>query len=917
MALSTKTLEPALYRYRFGSAEFDEARFELMVGGLPIELENKPLRVLATLLHQPGRVISKAELKKNVWDDRLTVEQVLTNAVTKLRKALGEEGQRIVTVPRLGYRLTGPVQRVAVGQRLLSRLKLNVGDVVPNRMEFVLESQLGATYGSEVWLARHSRSAAPRVFKFSIDGEHLATLKREATIFRLLREGLGERDDLVKVLDWNFEVAPFHLECEYGGENLLRWAEQGRLTALTLKERLEIFLQIASAVAAAHSVGVLHRDLKPDNVLIEARDDGSRRLRVADFGSGRLLDPERLAELTVTGLDSGLTRSVVDDSRTGTPLYLAPELITGEPPTVRSDIYALGYMLYQVVVADLGRPMATGWERDLDDELLREDIAAATEGSPSRRLASVAELIDRLQRLAPRHIERARAKEIEQRALAAERALEQSRARRPWLIAAIASLVAGLVVSLWLYREQSIARAQAQHESARAETINRFLNEDLLSATDPSGPGAGGDLHYVLSRAATRLATRFTQQPETEAALALTIGNAYFGLSDYATAESYQRRSFELFRSTRGSDDVQTLEASYRLARTLEMETKNQEAEALLTNADRDAGQRLQEKSDLALLAHWIRGGNWFMQMRPDKALPEFEAMESIRRQLYPSSEVWLFRARENLAWCYARLGQPQKAVQELEPLLQSQYTPENIGILDWTKSRLYYGLALVNLSRFDDAERTLNAAFSEIEAKLGPDHYLTAATLSYLAAAYQARGDWGSAIGYARQAYDVTRRRLGDQAEITVLNLGALGTVEYLGGQRQEGIKAMEQAHTALTQQLGAGDAVSQLVTFYLASAYHDIGRNNDALALLANCDPISLGYFEPDKHWQQRVQGLKGQILLALGNASSAEPMIRAAVDRMSRDNAPAWQLEPLRRALTEDAATRSKPPAGSPST
>ena len=101
---SPSTDQP-LYRYRFGAADFDESRFELSVGGLVVEVQQKPLQVLAALLHRPGEVLSREELLETVWADRVTVEQVLANAVAKLRRALGEsDGARIVTVPRSGYR---------------------------------------------------------------------------------------------------------------------------------------------------------------------------------------------------------------------------------------------------------------------------------------------------------------------------------------------------------------------------------------------------------------------------------------------------------------------------------------------------------------------------------------------------------------------------------------------------------------------------------------------------------------------------------------------------------------------------------------------------------------------------------------------------------------------------------------------
>src|SRR5690606_34169165 len=107
-----------VYRWRFGAVEFDEARHELRVSGLPVEVEHKPLQVLTLLLRHVGEVVTKEELFDTVWAGRVTVDHVLATAVGKLRKALDAGGEaRIVTVPRIGYRFDGPVERIAVGQR--------------------------------------------------------------------------------------------------------------------------------------------------------------------------------------------------------------------------------------------------------------------------------------------------------------------------------------------------------------------------------------------------------------------------------------------------------------------------------------------------------------------------------------------------------------------------------------------------------------------------------------------------------------------------------------------------------------------------------------------------------------------------------------------------------------------------------
>ena len=110
------SMERAAFCYRFGTAEFDEARFELRVAGLPVEVERRALEVLAYLLQHAGEVVTKEELLREVWAGRVTVDKVLPNAINKLRRALGEANANCIsTQARVGYRLDGPVSRTAVG----------------------------------------------------------------------------------------------------------------------------------------------------------------------------------------------------------------------------------------------------------------------------------------------------------------------------------------------------------------------------------------------------------------------------------------------------------------------------------------------------------------------------------------------------------------------------------------------------------------------------------------------------------------------------------------------------------------------------------------------------------------------------------------------------------------------------------
>ncbi len=419
------------YCYRFGTAEFDEARFELRVAGLPVDVERRALEVLAYLLRHAGEVVTKEELLREVWAGRITVDKVLPNAINKLRRALGEtNAERVQTQARIGYRLDGTIERIAVGRRLASRLDLGTGQAVPGRENFLLQRQPGQP-SRQRGLAGRAREDAREASTSSVPmAMRLRSLKREATLSRVLQESLDDRAHFVDIIDWNFEHPPFFLECQFGGQSLLEWSGT-HLSGLDAEARVALFLQIADAVAAAHGVGVLHKDLK-------TRERADRR-----GGIGLAHQTHRFRQRP--SARSGTARCARHHAArayghaehrdrfvgAGTPLYVAPEVFAGHAPTVQSDVFALGILLYQLLAGRLDKPMVSSWEQDVDDELLREDIRRATDGHPERRLATVAEFAARLRDRDRRRVQIDAERRGEDQARIVRESLARNRARRP------------------------------------------------------------------------------------------------------------------------------------------------------------------------------------------------------------------------------------------------------------------------------------------------------------------------------------------------------------------------------------------------------------------------------------------------------------------------------------------------------
>ncbi len=539
--------------WRFTNFEFDEYSRELRSADGVVELESKPLEVLYQLLLHAGEVVTKEELLESVWPGVTVVEGSLATAVSKLRKAVGDDPPVVLTVPRMGYRIAVPVHCRYAPAPAPPELDFQPGGVVPGREQWRFMRRLDSA-GGQVWLAENPKTHGKRVFKFAPDGLALKALKREVTLARLLTDSLGQRADFVRVLEWKFDQPPFYLESEFCGQNLAEWAEtQGGLRAIPMETRLALMIELALAVAAAHAVGILHKDLKPANILMAPSESGGFQLKVADFGSGALTEPSRLHDLGITNL--GFTHTSGEDAAalTGTLMYLPPEVLAGHAPTALADVYALGVTLYQFIAGDFRKPLSPGWEAEVDDPLLREDIAAAACGDPGRRLTGVAELVERLRTLEARRMKRHELERVRERARIAEQRLAVSRARRPWAIAVVLALSAGLATSLFLYGRARAERDRANRETRIAADVNRFLAGDLLGRSDPFQSGSSREsLSDAIKQAALNIDHEFPESPEVAARLHLAIARALDDRSEYADARREYRHAAALFLRAQG-----------------------------------------------------------------------------------------------------------------------------------------------------------------------------------------------------------------------------------------------------------------------------------------------------------------------------------------------------------------------------
>jgi eukaryotic-like serine/threonine-protein kinase len=642
-----------------------------------------------------------------------------------------------------------------------------------------LGAQIGQGGMGSVWLAdradgRFEGVAAVKLLNASLvgrDGE--ARFRREGSILARLRH-----PHIAHLIDAGVSPLgqPYLILEHVAGQRIDHFCDTA---LLTIDDRIRLFLDVLSSVAHAHANLIVHRDIKPPNVLVTA--DGQAKL--LDFGIAKLLE-------SASGTDEPvpLTR---DGESALTPEYAAPEQLSGGDVTTATDVYALGVLLYVLLsgrhpaggntsspaeliraVVDVEPPrlsdvvpsaaIETAARRSTSPRRLRailkgdldNIVAKAMKKCAAERYPSVEALSGDLRRYLLHQPVTARADSFAYRTAKFVR----RHAAGVAVAAAGALLLAGGAL-----RERTL-RARAEAEAQKARAVKEYL-VSVFGVANPYAPpdSKPGEVtaRALLDRGAARVDSALEREPDTQAELRAVLGEVYTNLGLYDQAVPLLQRALDQRRALRGARDPATAEVMDRLGTALARQDQFEQAESLLREAL--AERRALFGSQHAATAESLDHLATLLQERGDLAGAEplfVEALAVRRAVLAPDH--------------------PDVAV-----------SLNNLGVL------------LVLRGRFDEADPLYREALAIQERGQGADHPLVAGTVHNLAQAHFFRGRFEEAAPLYRRALAIKRKAFGDAHPSVTINLNNLAVMLVVELGQTEEAEAMVREALALDRQM------------------------------------------------------------------------------------------------------------------
>ena len=686
----------------------------------------------------------------------------------------------------------------------------------------------------------------------------------------------GETDDHVPYLAMEYvEGMPLHAFCTQRD--------------LDVPARLRLFAQLCRAAQHAHQRLIVHRDIKPGNILV--REDGTPVL--LDFGIGKLMD--------ATGRDATATRVY-------TPVYAAPEQIAGRAVTTATDVYGLGCVLHELLSGRLLHEIGEGGRipppsavaanasraRTLRGEL-DTLVGKAMHTEPERRYASAQALADDVENYLCGKPLRAAPDSVAYRA---RKFLERHR----YAALALAFGAALAAVFVWrLYAERQRAFA-AEVRAEREAQSTRRSRDFLVSLFEAAAPGNALDhalsARELIDKGSEHLAAELKDEPETAARLSLTIAEVYAALGDPKAAVVSGERALALAtgdsaaRALLRADALIVLASEYdNTERFAEARRADEEALTLRERyAPDDRAKIASTLSDLGAAAV-RRGDHPVARAYFDRAITEFAKLSNVD----PVEQAQVLRGLAEVdveeGKIAESLGHAEQAVQALAPLPAA--SPERIE--PWRM------LARAQVAHADPAAATatLEHALDVAHAALGDENNKVANIENDLAVALNGQGRYREAIAHLEKSIAITRAMRPDDRAATafsVLNLGSL--YESLGDYAKaetlmrDGIAAME-AETPDESQLD----------FFRGNLARTLALRGDVAAARQLIERVLSGIAARDgEHsFAYAFQGYRlTRIELASGNIDAAEQAASDAFKTLDPLLPPQHALRPQFAAL-----------------
>jgi eukaryotic-like serine/threonine-protein kinase len=536
-------------------------------------------------------------------------------------------------------------------------------------------------------------------------------------------------------------------------------------------------IQAADALAYAHEQGVVHRDVKPANLLLDRRGD----LWVADFGMAN-----------VAG-DAGLTRT---GDLPGTSRYMSPEQASGHRALIdrRTDIYALGATLYELLAL---RPAVPGeHHQEILRRIAEEEphplhrinpgvprdlatiIAKAMSKDPARRYETAWHMADDLDRFLEGRPVLARPSGP------AARVLRWCR-RKPMIAVLTAALalasVAGAAGVGWSWRDALKQRHEAERlrqvataQASRDYAITHFLIDKLLLGASPERSQADRPvtLIEVLNRAVTEVDTSFHDRPETEtkAKLRSAIGQAYHSLGYYSQSVKQNHAAYDLLAAQPGIKESDRLRALYQWGHGLVHLGLLDEAEPLLRKAYRETQDLLGPRDAISLQAAEYMASFLTKQRRLEEAQAIFQRVLDDSRAVNGPNAPFTLLVMHNFAVNFEVQGRLADAERLYREVLAARRKVLGNDHPDTSLVLGNVGIVLKLQGRLEEAEDPLQRSYQSTRRSLGPQHPQTLTVMSHLGELLCKRGHFDEAERLLKPCLEAQQRIFSPQHETVVV---------------------------------------------------------------------------------------------------------------------------------------------------